>query len=62
MSGSPVALITGGSRGIGREVALILADAGYDIVFTYRNKATRAAEVAAAITQRGQKALPSVGL
>ncbi|MHB8597863.1 MAG: SDR family oxidoreductase [Ktedonobacteraceae bacterium] len=58
MSGSLVALITGGSRGIGREVALILADAGYDIVFTYRNKATRAAEVAAAITQRGQKALP----
>ncbi len=58
MSESLVALITGGSRGIGREVALILADAGYDIVFTYRNKATRAAEVAAAITQRGQQALP----
>lgn len=58
MSGKLFALITGGSRGIGREVALMLADAGYDIAFTYRNKATRAAEVVAAITQHGQKALP----
>ena len=53
-----VALITGGSRGIGAETALALADAGYDIVLTYRNKATRAEEVASAIIQRGQKVLP----
>jgi len=58
MSEKSVALITGGSRGIGAETALALADAGYDIVLTYRNKATRAEEVASAIIQRGQKALP----
>ena len=58
MSGRSVALITGGSRGIGAETALALAEAGYDIVLTYRNKAARAEEVAAAITQSGQKALP----
>lgn len=53
-----VALITGGSRGIGAETALALAEAEYDIVLTYRNKAARAEEVAAAIIQGGQKALP----
>ncbi len=53
-----VALITGGSRGIGAETALALAEAGYDIVLTYRNKATRAEEIASAIIQCGQKALP----
>ena len=48
-----VALITGGSRGIGAETALALADHGYDIAFTYRNKEARAREVIAAVTQRG---------
>jgi|SRR5579859_2133178 len=49
----PVALVTGGSRGIGAATALALADHGYDIVITYRNKAARADEVAAEIRQRG---------
>ena len=52
-----VALITGGSRGIGAETALALADHGYDIAFTYRNKEARAREVIAAVTQRGVRAL-----
>jgi NAD(P)-dependent dehydrogenase (short-subunit alcohol dehydrogenase family) len=52
-----VALITGGSRGIGAETALALADHGYDIAFTYRNKEARAHEVMAAVTQRGVRAL-----
>jgi NAD(P)-dependent dehydrogenase (short-subunit alcohol dehydrogenase family) len=52
-----VALITGGSRGIGAETALALADHGYDIAFTYRNKEARAREVMAAVTQRGVRAL-----
>lgn len=52
-----VALVTGGSRGIGAETALVLAEHGYDVAFVYRNKAARAQEVAAAIVHRGGEAL-----
>src|SRR6202165_1965976 len=52
-----VALVTGGSRGIGAETALALANHGYDVALTYRNKAARAQEVIAAITQYGKEAL-----
>lgn len=52
-----VALVTGGSRGIGAETAMALAGHGYDVALTYRNKAARAQEVAAAITQQGREAL-----
>ncbi len=52
------ALITGGSRGIGAATATALAGRGYDIAFTYRNKAARAQEVAATLEQRGARALP----
>ncbi|HEY7418484.1 MAG TPA: SDR family oxidoreductase [Ktedonobacteraceae bacterium] len=52
-----VALVTGGSRGIGAETALALADHGYDVALTYRNKATRAEGVATTITQQGREAL-----
>ena len=45
-----VALITGGSRGIGAATALALAQHGYDVAITYRNKATRANEVIATVT------------
>ena len=53
----PVALVTGGSRGIGAATALALADHGYNVAITYRNKAARANEVAAEITRRGVRAL-----
>lgn len=52
-----VALVTGGSRGIGAETALALAEHGYDVALTYRNKAARAQEVVATITQQGGEAL-----
>lgn len=56
----PVALVTGGSRGIGAATALALAERGYDVAITYRNKAARASEVAAELTRWGVRSL-SVG-
>jgi NAD(P)-dependent dehydrogenase (short-subunit alcohol dehydrogenase family) len=53
----PVALITGGSRGIGAATALSLAKRGYDVALTYRNKAARAEAVAKEISRHGQRAL-----
>jgi NAD(P)-dependent dehydrogenase (short-subunit alcohol dehydrogenase family) len=53
----PVALVTGGSRGIGAATALALADAGNDVIITYRNKEARAEEVAATLRERGAAAL-----
>ena len=43
-----VAIVTGGSGGIGRAIVQILAAAGMDVVFTYRGNATAAAELSAA--------------
>ena len=43
-----VALVTGGSRGIGRAIVEMLAAAGMNVTCTYREKAAEAAEVAAA--------------
>lgn len=54
---TPVALVTGGSRGIGAATALTLAEHGYAVVIIYRNKAARAEEVVAQITQQGARAL-----
>lgn len=52
-----VALITGGSRGIGRVVALNLAKEGYNITFCYTNNEAAAKETAAEIEKTGVKAL-----
>lgn len=53
-----VALVTGGSRGIGRAIVQTLAAAGAEVVFTYRENATAAAEVCAAM--RGAKLTAAV--
>jgi 3-oxoacyl-[acyl-carrier protein] reductase len=44
-----VAIVTGGSRGIGRAIVQVLAAAGMEVVLTYRENATAAAEVVAAV-------------
>jgi len=49
-------LITGGSRGLGREAALALADAGGDVVLTYHERADAASEVVDLIQARGRRA------
>lgn len=51
-----VALVTGGSRGIGRAVALALAEAGADVAVNYRGEAGKAGEVAEAVRARGPRA------
>ncbi len=51
-----VALITGASRGLGRDMALRLAQTGCDIIITYQSKLEEANEVVAQIKQLGQKA------
>jgi 3-oxoacyl-[acyl-carrier protein] reductase len=50
-----VALITGGSRGIGRATALRLAGEGADIAFSYASRAGAAEETAAAIRTLGRR-------
>jgi NAD(P)-dependent dehydrogenase (short-subunit alcohol dehydrogenase family) len=54
---SPIALITGGSRGLGKSMALHLADAGTDVVITYLANAQAAQEVVAQIQAKGRKAI-----
>jgi 3-oxoacyl-[acyl-carrier protein] reductase len=52
------AVVTGGSRGIGRAIAIGLGEAGADVVFTYREKQDEAESVAAQIRGAGRRALP----
>jgi 3-oxoacyl-[acyl-carrier protein] reductase len=49
-----VALITGGSRGIGAAIAVRLAEEGADVALTYRSAAGQAAEVVEKITTAGR--------
>ncbi|QUX90481.1 short-chain dehydrogenase [Marinomonas sp. A3A] len=51
-----LAVITGGSRGLGKSSALALADKGIDVIFTYHNNARAAQDVIDEIKQKGQKA------
>jgi NAD(P)-dependent dehydrogenase (short-subunit alcohol dehydrogenase family) len=51
-----IALVTGGSRGLGRNIALALAGNGADVILTYRQRKEEGEAVAAEIEQRGRKA------
>jgi NAD(P)-dependent dehydrogenase (short-subunit alcohol dehydrogenase family) len=52
-----VALITGGSRGLGRNTAESLARKGVDTVITYHSRADEARTVVAAVEAQGRKAV-----
>ena len=51
------AIVTGGSRGIGRAIALKLAGQGADVAISYQGNAAAAHETAAAIEALGRKAV-----
>ena len=53
---SSIAIITGGSRGLGKSMALHLAERGVDSIITYRSAAKEANDVVAAITAKGRRA------
>jgi 3-oxoacyl-[acyl-carrier protein] reductase len=52
-----VALVTGGSRGIGQAIAISLAEAGAAIAVNYREKATEARNVVETIRRAGGRAM-----
>jgi NAD(P)-dependent dehydrogenase (short-subunit alcohol dehydrogenase family) len=56
MTKSKIALVTGGSRGLGKDMALQLAHKGFDVVITYQTKSELAQEVVAEIKTIGKKA------
>ncbi|GAB3660159.1 SDR family oxidoreductase [Hymenobacter agri] len=57
MSNSKIALVTGGSRGLGKNMALSLARKGIDVILTYHRQQADAAAVVAEITALGRKAV-----
>ncbi len=53
-----VALVTGASRGLGKGIALVLAEEGANIVVNYRSSKKEAEETAEMIRSLGREALP----
>jgi len=57
MSQSKIALVTGGSRGLGKNMAIAIAKKGLDVVITYNSQKGEADAVVAEIEALGQKAV-----
>lgn len=53
---TPIALVTGGSRGLGKNMAIQMAQRGIDVVLTYRSKRSEAEAVVAEIEKLGRRA------
>jgi NAD(P)-dependent dehydrogenase (short-subunit alcohol dehydrogenase family) len=56
-SGPKIAVVTGGSRGIGRETVLRLASRGGDTIFTYHANQVEAEKVCALVAEAGARAI-----
>jgi len=56
MENKKIALVTGGSRGLGRDMAINLAKKGIDVAFTYNTNKEEAGKVVAEIEKLGRKA------
>jgi NAD(P)-dependent dehydrogenase (short-subunit alcohol dehydrogenase family) len=54
---TPIALITGGNRGLGKSMALHLARGGVDVILTYKTGADSARDTVAEIEAAGRKAV-----
>ena len=52
-----IALITGGSRGLGRNIALKLAEQGTDIILTYKSDERSAQDVVKLVRDKGRRAV-----
>lgn len=52
-----LALVTGGSRGLGKSIVLHLAQKGYDVILTYKSSKTEAEKIVREIEQQGCKAV-----
>lgn len=52
-----IALVTGSSRGLGKNQALRLAEYGSDVIITYRSKEDEAQKVVSAIQEHGRQAI-----
>ncbi len=57
MNTGKIALVTGGTRGLGLNTALKLAESGADIILTYRSNASDGAAAVARIQKLGRKAV-----
>lgn len=55
--GNKIALVTGGSRGLGKDMALNIARKGMDVILTYRSQEAEARQVVADIAAMGRKAV-----
>lgn len=51
-----IAIVTGGSRGLGKSMCLHIADKGHDVLLTYRSNKDEADAVVSEIQNKGRKA------